>query len=68
MNGDISPQVMELLNNPNEAKRQINQFAQDNLQGINPEEQVKQLVNSGKMTQGQYNMLSKFAGMFMKFM
>lgn len=65
---DINAQVMELLNNPSEARRQINDFAQNNLQGLDPEQQVKNLVNSGQMSQSQYNMLSKMAGMFMKFM
>ena len=68
MNDDMSARVMDLLNNPSEAKRQVNEFAQNNLQGVNPEQRVRELVNSGRMTQGQYNMLSKFASMLMKFM
>ena len=58
--------MMELLNNPNEAKRQINDFA-STIQG-DPKQQVEQLLASGRMSQGQYNMLSKFANLFMKFM
>lgn len=58
--------IMELLNNPNEAKRQINDFA-GTIQG-DPKQQVEQLLASGRMSQGQYNMLSKFANLFMKFM
>lgn len=61
-----SAQILELLNNPNEAKRQINDFAKG-IQG-DPKAQVEQLISSGRMSQGQYNMLSKFASLFMKFM
>ena len=66
MNGPDTSQIMELLNNPNEAKRQINDFA-STIQG-DPKQQVEQLLASGRMSQGQYNMLSKFANLFMKFM
>lgn len=58
--------IMDLLNNPNDAKRQINDFA-STIQG-DPKQQVEQLLASGQMSQGQYNMLSKFANMFMKFL
>lgn len=58
--------IMDLLNNPNDAKRQINDFA-STIQG-DPKQQVEQLLASGRMSQGQYNMLSKFANMFMKFL
>lgn len=37
----------------------LNQFRQS-FQG-NPKEQVQQLLNSGKMTQNQYNQLSQMA-------
>ena len=37
----------------------LNQFRQ-NLQG-DPKQQVQQLLNSGKMTQSQYNQLSQMA-------
>lgn len=59
-------QILDLLSNPQEAKRQVNDFAR-NFQG-NPEEKVRELLNSGKMTQEQYNQLSKYANMLMKFM
>ena len=58
--------IMDLLNNPNDAKRQINDFA-STIQG-DPKQQVEQLLASGRMSQGQYNMLSKFANMFMRFL
>ena len=68
MNNQPDPygQILELLNNPNEARRQINEFAKG-VQG-DPKAQVEQLISSGQMSQGQYNMLSKFASLFMKFM
>lgn len=60
---DISSKVMELLNNPSDTKRQIDEFSRS-IEG-NPKAQVEQLISSGKMSQGQYNMLSKFANMLM---
>lgn len=41
---------------------QFNQFKQ-NFNG-NPEQQVKQLLNSGQMSQQQFNQLSQIAKMF----
>lgn len=61
---DISSKVMELLNNPSDTKRQIDEFSKS-IEG-NPKAQVEQLISSGKMSQGQYNMLSKFANMLMR--
>lgn len=61
---DISSKVMELLNNPSDTKRQIDEFSRS-IEG-NPKAQVEQLISSGKMSQGQYNMLSKFANMLMR--
>lgn len=66
MNQDPSSKIFELLNNPNEAKRQINDFA-GSIQG-DPKARVEQLISSGQMSQGQYNMFSKLASMFMKFL
>lgn len=61
---DISSKVMELLNNPSDTKRQIDEFSRS-IEG-NPKAQVEQLISSGKMSQGQYNMLSKFANVLMR--
>lgn len=43
----------------------INQFNQfkNNFRG-NPEQQVRQMLNSGQMTQNQFNQLSQMANMF----
>ena len=65
-NDGFSNKVMELLSNPGEAKKQLNDFA-GTVQG-NPKAQVEELIQSGKMSQSQYNLLSKFASMFMKFL
>lgn len=60
--------LMDLLANPADTRNQINQFSRDNLQGINPEQKVRELVESGQMSQVQYNMLSKMATALMKIM
>lgn len=45
---------------------QFNQFKQ-NFKG-DPQQQVQQLLNSGQMTQEQFNQLSQAATQFQKFM
>lgn len=54
LNGGIQPQnsMMNML-------AQLNQFRQT-FQG-NPKQQVQQLLNSGKMSQEQFNQLSQMA-------
>ena len=57
---------MNTMNNPvNNMTNLINQFNQfkQNFNG-NPEQQVKQLLNSGLMSQQQFNQLSQMAKMF----
>lgn len=61
---DMSSKRMELLNNPSDTKRQIDEFSRS-IEG-SPKAQVEQLISSGKMSQDQYNMLSKFANMLMR--
>lgn len=61
---DMTSMVMGLLNNPSDTRNQIDEFSK-NINGV-PKEQVEQLISSGKMSQGQYNMLSKFANMILK--
>ena len=65
-NENFNANVMELLSNPAEAKRQVGEFAKT-VEG-SPKQKVEDLIASGQMSQGQYNMLSKFASMLMKFM
>ena len=43
---------------------QFNQF-KNNFRG-NPEQQVKEMLSSGQMTQNQFNQLSQLANMFSK--
>lgn len=50
--------------NPQALMAQFNQFKQ-NFRG-DPRQQVQQLLNSGQMTQEQYNQLQGFAKQFMK--
>ena len=45
--------------NMQELLGKLNQF-KDSIQG-DPQQQVQQLLNSGRMTQNQYNQLSKMA-------
>ena len=47
------------FNNMQDMMQRLNQFRQS-FQG-DPKEQVQQLLNSGKMTQNQYNQLSQMA-------
>ena len=60
--------MMDILADPQGFENQVNQFAADNLQGVNPEQKVRELVNSGQMSQEQYNRFSKIAMTMMKFM
>lgn len=46
----------QLLSNPQQFKQQLEQFARNFQQGgQNPQALVQQLLNSGKMTQSQFN-------------
>ena len=56
MNNPMS-NMMNLMN-------QFNQF-KNNFRG-NPEQQVKEMLSSGQMTQNQFNQLSQLANMFSK--
>lgn len=60
--------MMDILADPAGFERQVNEFAQNNLQGVDPEAKVRELVNSGQMSQAQYNQFSKIASTMMKFM
>ena len=66
MNNEFSMKVMELLSNPSEAKKQINEFA-NQIEG-SPKAQVEKMLASGQVSQGDYNMVSGFARLFMKFL
>lgn len=60
--------LQQLLNNPMQLKQQFDSFARNFQQsGQNPQQVVQQLLNSGKMTQGQFNqyrdMANKITGL-----
>ena len=54
------------MNNFQQMMQQFNQFRQ-NFQG-NPQEQIQQLMNSGKISQEQYNNAYQMATQFQKMM
>lgn len=54
------------MNNPMQMIQQFNQFRQQ-FQG-DPKQQVQNLLNSGKMTQSQFNQLQQQATQFMQMM
>ncbi len=69
-NGNMNNTGMNMMpvNNPmSNIMNLMNQFNQfkNNFKG-NPEQQVRQLLNSGQMTQSQFNQLSQMANMFSK--
>lgn len=54
--------IMQLLGGPQNFQNKFNQFQQQiNQQGINPQQQVQQLLNSGQMSQQQFNQLRMIA-------
>lgn len=61
---DMQSFVMNLINNPSDTRNQINDFSKT-IQG-SPKAQVDQLISNGQMSQGTYNILSKFANILMK--
>lgn len=60
---DFKPNPMSNMNN---FLTQFNQF-RNSFSG-NPEQQVKQLLQSGRMSQDQFNQLAQTANMLRKFM
>ena len=58
-------QQMQSNNNMANMLKQFDQFRQ-NFQG-DPQQMVQQLLNSGRMSQSQYNKLSQMANQFMQF-
>lgn len=62
--GKGAPNMSGALGNFNTMIQQFNEFKRT-FQG-NPEEQVQQLLNSGKMTQQQYDQLHNTAKAFMQ--
>ena len=57
----------DFISNPITARRQIDEYARTNLQGItNPESHVQEMLNNGEMTQSQYNTVYNLTRMAMK--
>lgn len=61
---NIPDMFMSLFANPKDTKNQIDDFAKSLT--CDPKQKVQELVNSGQMSQSQYNMLSNIAGMLVK--
>ena len=61
-----SPLGNPTLNNIKGLMQRFNQFK--NTFSGNPQQQVQQLLNSGKMSQAQFNQLKAMADQFQKFM
>ena len=55
-------QLQQLLQNPQQFKAQFDNFARNFQQGgQNPQQVVQQLLNSGQMSQSQFNQLRNIA-------
>ena len=55
-------QLQQFLQNPQQFKAQFDKFARNFMQGgQNPQAIVQQLLNSGQMTQAQFNQLRNMA-------
>lgn len=64
MANNLYQQLNQNNNNLASMMKQFNEFRQ-NFQG-NPQQTVQQLLNSGRMSQAQYNQLSQMANQFMQ--
>ena len=54
--------IQQLLSNPQMFKQQFNSFVQNfQRSGNNPQQMVQNLLNQGKMTQGQFNSYREIA-------
>ena len=64
----MNPQLMQLMQNPQMLQQKLSEFAQQ-LQNSNmtPQQMVQNMLNSGKMSQAQFNqyrdIVNKFTGM-----
>ena len=64
----MNPQLMQLFQNPQMLQQKLSEFAQQ-LQSSNmtPQQMVQNMLNSGKMSQAQFNqyrdIVNKFTGM-----
>lgn len=57
-------QIMQMLGGPQNFQNQLNNMKQQfAMQGINPQQRVQELLNSGQMSQEQFNQLRAMANM-----
>ena len=60
----MTPQIMQLLQNPQMFQQKFNEFMknfQQNSNGISAQQMVQNLLNQGKMTQTQFNNFREIA-------
>ena len=60
----MTPQIMQLLQNPQMFQHKFNEFMknfQQNSNGISAQQMVQNLLNQGKMTQTQFNNFREIA-------
>ena len=60
----MTPQIMQLLQNPQMFQQKFNEFMknfQQNNNGISAQQMVQNLLNQGKMTQTQFNNFREIA-------
>ena len=56
--------ILQMFGGQTAFTNKVNSFGQQcQSQGINPEERVRQLVNSGQMSQEQFNQFAQIANM-----
>lgn len=55
--------MMQMFGNFQNFQQQFQQF-QQSMRGVNPQQKVQELLNSGQMTQEQFNQLRAMANMF----
>ena len=54
-------QLQQLMSNPQLFQQQLNSFAQNIQRDANPQQLVQDLLNSGKMTQAQFEQYRQIA-------
>lgn len=54
-------QLQQLMSNPQLFQQQLNSFAQNIQRDANPQKMVQDLLNSGKMTQAQFEQYRQIA-------
>lgn len=64
----LPPNFMQIFGNAQNMQNRFQQFVQNFQQqnggNMNPQQMVQQLLNSGRMTQDQFNQIQNMANMF----